>query len=75
MSPAAATPGRRRTVVDVGAVLDLVGGLLKWFALAFLLPVMIGLGYGDPVWPFLIAAVAAAIAGQLLDLITPAGEA
>ena len=75
MSPATIAARHRGNVVDVGAVLDLVGGLLKWFALAFLLPVLIGIGYGDPVWPFLAAGAAAAVAGLLLDRLTPAGEA
>jgi len=70
---AAAT--RRRSAVDVAAVLDLVGALLKWFALTFLLPVLIALGYGDPAWPFLVAGAAAGIAGLLLDRLSPPGEA
>jgi len=75
VSPANAAGTPRLTAVDVAAVLDLVGGLLKWFALAFLLPVLIAIGYGDPAWPFLVAGAAAGIAGLLLDRISPAGEA
>ncbi len=75
MSPASATGPRRLTAVDVAAVLDLVGALLKWFALAFLLPAAVAIGYGDRAWPFLVAGAATGLAGLLLDRISPPGEA
>jgi hypothetical protein len=37
---------RLRTGIDVGSALDLVGGVLKWLAPAFLLPVAVAIGYG-----------------------------
>ena len=46
---------RFRTGIDVGAAFDLVGGVLKWLAPAFLLPVVVAIGYGEPFWPFLVA--------------------
>ena len=41
--------------VDVGAALNLVGALVKYLALAFLLPVVVALWYSEAVWPFLAA--------------------
>ena len=42
--------------VDVSGALNLVGWLIKYLALAFLFPAAIAVGYGEPVWPFLVAA-------------------
>jgi trk system potassium uptake protein TrkH len=61
---------RLRTGIDVGAALDLVGGLLKWISPAFLLPAVVALGYGEPWWPFLAAAAITGLAGLALDQIT-----
>ena len=41
--------------VDVGGALNLVGRLIKYFSLAYLFPIAVGLGYGDPIWPFVAA--------------------
>jgi len=49
---------RRETVgVDVGAALNLVGALVKYLSLTFLLPLAVALGYGESPWPFAAAAV------------------
>jgi trk system potassium uptake protein TrkH len=61
---------RFRTGIDVGAAFDLVGGVLKWLAPAFLLPVVVAIGYGEPFWPFLVAGAATGLAGLGLDQIT-----
>jgi trk system potassium uptake protein TrkH len=52
-----------------------VGRLVKYFALAYLFPVIVGLGYGDPVWPFLVAGAVTALFGLLLERSTSGGEA
>jgi trk system potassium uptake protein len=59
-----------RLGLDVGSALDLVGGVLKWVGAAFAVPAAVALGYGEPVWPFLVAGVVTAGAGLLLDQIT-----
>jgi len=61
--------------VDLGSALDLVGGVLKWIGAAFTVPALVALGYGDPVWPFLVAGVVTAAAGAALDTITGEHEA
>ena len=44
--------------------------MLKWVGLTFLVPAAVALGYGEPVWPFLVAGGATTVAGLLLDQIT-----
>ena len=61
---------RFRTGIDIGAAFDLVGGVLKWLAPAFLLPVVVAIGYGEPFWAFLVAGAITGIAGLALDQIT-----
>ena len=56
--------------VDVGSALDLVGGVLKWVGVAYVVPVAVALGYGEPVLPFLAGGAITAGAGLLLDQIT-----
>ncbi len=41
--------------VDIRGALNLVGSLFKYLSPAFLLPAAIALGYGEAVWPFLVA--------------------
>jgi trk system potassium uptake protein TrkH len=62
---------RARLAVDVGAVLNLVGGLVKYLSLAFLFPLAIALGYGESPWPFVAAAGVTAAAGLLIERVTP----
>jgi trk system potassium uptake protein TrkH len=56
-----------RLGVDIGSALNLVGALVKWFALAFLFPAAIAIGYGETPWPFLVSALAAAAVGIALE--------
>ena len=49
-----------RLGVDVRGALNLVGALVKYLSLAYLLPAAFALGYGEPVWPFLAAGGIAA---------------
>ncbi len=61
---------RWRTGIDVGSALDLVGGVLKWLAPAYLLPTAVAIGYGEPFWAFLVAGAITGVTGLLLDQIT-----
>ena len=56
--------------IDVGSALDLVGGVLKWLAPAYLLPAAVAVGYGEPFWSFLVAGALTGTAGLALDQIT-----
>jgi trk system potassium uptake protein len=67
-------PLLRSLGVDIGGALNLVGSLVKYLALAFLLPAAIAVGYGEPVWPFLVAGVATAACGGGLELVTSGKE-
>jgi trk system potassium uptake protein TrkH len=44
--------------------------VLKWVGAAFVVPAAVALGYGDPVWPFLLAGAVTAGCGVLFDQIT-----
>jgi len=73
MALAARMPHRaalRAGGVDLGSALDLVGGVLKYVGLAFLVPAAIALGYSEPVWPFLASGAITAGVGGLLDRIS-----
>jgi trk system potassium uptake protein TrkH len=65
---------RWTTAVDIGAALNLVGALVKWFALAFLFPTAVALGYREPVWPFVTAGLATAAVGLGLERTTSGKE-
>jgi trk system potassium uptake protein TrkH len=66
---------RRETVgVDVGAALNLVGALLRWFSPAFLLPAAVAVGYGESPWPFLAGGVATLGLAVALELPTRGRE-
>jgi trk system potassium uptake protein TrkH len=64
----------RRVAVDVAAALNLIGGLVKWFALAFLFPIAVALYYGESVWPFAIAGITTAALGVALERATTGKE-
>jgi trk system potassium uptake protein len=68
--------GRLRRVVgvDVGASLNLVGALLKYFSLAFLFPIALALGYSEPVWPFVLAGAICVALGFGLERVTGGKE-
>jgi trk system potassium uptake protein TrkH len=59
-----------RLGVDVGAALNLVGGLIKYLSLAPLFPAAIAVGYSEPAWPFLGAAAICAGFGWALERVT-----
>ena len=61
---------RRTLGVDVGASLNLVGSLLRYFSLAFLFPVVLALGYSEAPWPFLAAGAITAALGIGIGLVT-----
>jgi trk system potassium uptake protein len=65
---------RRVIAVDVGAALNLVGAIVRYLALAFLLPTGVALGYGESVWPFLAAGLLTAGAGLGLESVTHGKE-
>ncbi len=56
--------------VDVASALDLVGGVLKWLGLAFLVPAALALAYGEAAWPFLVAGAVTSTSGWVLDGLT-----
>ncbi len=60
--------------VDVEAVLDLVGALLKYLGLAFLVPAAVALGYGESVWPFLLSGAITSAAGAALERLATGKE-
>ena len=59
-----------RLAVDVGGALNLVGGLVKAFSLAFLFPIAIAIGYGESPVPFLAGGALAAGIGFALERAT-----
>ncbi|MCC6221978.1 MAG: TrkH family potassium uptake protein [Thermoleophilia bacterium] len=65
---------RRALGLDVGGALNLVGRLVKYLSGAFAFPVAVGLGYGDPVWPFLAAGAITFAFGLGLERVTSGGE-
>jgi trk system potassium uptake protein TrkH len=68
-------PRMRFTVgVDVGGALNLVGALIKWLGLAFLFPLVLAIGYGEPFWPFLVGGLATAAFGVALERSTDGKE-
>jgi trk system potassium uptake protein TrkH len=66
---------RRALGVHVGAALHLVGAIVKYLSVTFLVPAAVAVGYSEPVWPFLVPAVAAAAAGSALERLTRGEEA
>ena len=74
---AGAATGRARPTrmgIDLGGAFNLVGRMIAWFSLAFAFPVVVGLGYGDPVWPYLAAGAITAGVGLGLVRLTRGGE-
>jgi trk system potassium uptake protein len=66
---------RRATLgVEIGGALNLVGALLKYLSLAFLLPLAVAIGYGESPVPFVAAAAVAAGGGWLLEQVTRGRE-
>ena len=64
----------RRLGVDLVSAFDLVGGVLTYVGMAFLVPAAVAIGYGEPFWPFLAAGALTGGVGLVLDRLTPAGR-
>ena len=60
--------------VDVRGALNLVGSLFRYLSLAFLLPTAIALGYGEPVWPFLVSGAITFAFGAVIERFTDGRE-
>lgn len=65
---------RVRLGVEIGSALNLVGALVKWYAVAFLFPAAIAVGYGESPWPFLISAAVVGGFGIGLESLTSGRE-
>ena len=62
--------GRLGIGVDVRAALNLVGSIFQYLGLVFVFPAAIAIGYGEPVWPFVVAGFAVSGFGVGLDRAT-----
>ena len=60
--------------VDVVGALNLIGSLVRPLGLAFLLPTALALGYGEPVWPFVVSGSVASGFGAVLEHVTSGKE-
>jgi trk system potassium uptake protein len=60
--------------VDLVGALNLVGSLLRPLGLAFVFPTALALGYGEPVWPFVLSGVIASAFGAGLEAVTTGKE-
>jgi trk system potassium uptake protein TrkH len=60
--------------VDVGGALNLVGALLRYLSLAFIVPAALAAGYDEPIWPWAVSGVATALAGMTLTTVTAGRE-
>jgi trk system potassium uptake protein len=60
--------------VDVLAAFNLVGALVKYLALAFLLPTFVAFLYGESPWPFLAAGALTGLTGAGIELVTRGKE-
>jgi trk system potassium uptake protein TrkH len=66
---------RRETFgVDVGGALNLVGAIVRYMSLAFLLPIGYAIGYDESIWPFVLAAAFTAVTGWTLEHFTNGKE-
>ena len=63
-----------RVGVDLGASANLVGALIKYLSLAFLLPIGVAVGYREPVWPFVVGGAVAFALGAGLEFLTRGKE-
>ena len=74
MTTAVAPARRRRLGVDLAGSVNLIGYLVKYFSLAFTLPVAVALWYGETPWPFLVAGAITAVFGGVLELVSRGKE-
>ena len=65
---------RSRLGVDVGGALNLVGSLVKYLSLAFLVPAGFAFGYGESAWPFVLPALVTVLSGWSLERVTSGKE-
>lgn len=65
---------RVRLGADVSSAFSVVGTVLKYLSLTFLVPVVVALVYGEPTLPFLLPALGTAVAGWTLERVTRSGE-
>lgn len=63
-----------RLGVDVFGSIDLVGTLVKYLSIAFLMPLFLAIGVGDPFWPFLASGLITLGAGLLMQYLTPESD-
>ena len=68
MTSLAAPSARGRLVVDVRAVLSMVGRIITFLSFALLAPIAIALIDGETIRPFAIALVIGVVGGQALEL-------
>lgn len=61
---------RLRLAIDLPAVANLVGTLGKYLGLAALFPIVVALGYREPVLPFVVAGVVTSGGGYALERAT-----
>ena len=60
--------------VDIVGALNLLGSLIRPLGLAFLLPAGVAVGYGEPVWPFLVPGLVTSAFGAGLERVTHGKE-
>jgi trk system potassium uptake protein TrkH len=60
--------------VDLRGALNLVGSLFRYLSIAFLVPTAIAIGYGEAVWPFLVAGAATLVFGVTVERVTEGRE-
>jgi len=74
MTAAVASARRRRLGVDLAGSINLIGSLIKYFSVAFALPVVVALWYGETPWPFLVGGAITAVFGGMLELVSVGKE-
>jgi trk/ktr system potassium uptake protein len=60
--------------VDLAASVNLVGALVKYLSLAFVVPIAVALGYREPVWPFVVGGAVSFALGAGLEFLTRGKE-
>ena len=68
MTAHAAALARRHLVVDLRAVLSMVGRIITLLALAMLAPLALAAWDGEPMRPFVVGLIAGLVGGQTLEL-------
>lgn len=68
MSPILSTLDPRALVVDIRAVLSLVGRITRWLSLTLVVPAGVALLYGESMAPFIGTLVIGVIGGTLLEV-------